>query len=688
MKEHFLKLSTVAVAFLAANIVSDPAAAQDVSFVDVAGNPQFGLTYQRTPSPRLQVLNDMIDSGVIFQEQLLNAPFAPLGLTGNAIVDYDNDGDLDIYVPNGPGSHNSLFSNQLAESGELRFIDKGAETGAGLIDQDSAAVCYGDTDNDGDADLFVLGSGETNRFLENQGDGTFIDQTTSSQLGGGEHNSIGCSFGDINNDGLVDVVVGNMHDINSALSLFFVPFIFAEHNQLYLNLGNNAFADISAESGIQQHALMPPGAAGMTWAIAMVDYDQDGDADIITGDDQGDIIRADLGGVDVGFVHIFENNGQGQFTDVTAQANMGVPGGFMGLSFADYNCDGNVDIFASNFGDWGNFVGVFQNIGDVGVESTQWYLANGDGSFSHPGVGDLIATPFGWGTVSVDYDNDADSDIIYHGGLFSLMFELSNAGVILRNNGCQAEFEYQPQALANTVDHGRRGVRGVASGDLNNDGFLDLVTTSDFVIPAEVPLAPFPVNHGSPFDDQAGFLPAIIPTGEPGVFLPGFTGFELGDLAVELNTGNDNGFVNIDPMGMVGLIDGARVNRDGLGAVVRFTPSAASAPTSTQLITSGGSHLSQSPLNAHFGLADARFGTVDILWPGGVRNRLYRVRDGERLVLPEIPCSYDDPNLSLNGYYQCIIGALQDLREADVVSRRMSARILFSALQAFIGHRY
>jgi len=663
------------------------AGAQALEFINITDDPAMGLDYRRSPSPRLAVIQDLMASELITQEQLLSAPFAPLGMSGTAIVDIDNDGDLDIYVSNGPGAYNSLFLNQLGRTGTLQFIDAGAQSGAGLFDQDSAAVCFADTDNDGDADLFVLGSGESNRFLENLGDGTFIDRTQHSGLGGGDFNSTGCSFGDINNDGLVDVVVGNMHDLNSTLSLFLVPFLFAEPNQLYVNQGGNAFEDISQRSGILDHALMPPGAAGMTWAIAMVDYDLDGDADIITADDQGDVLRAVRGGTDVGFVHVFENLGDETFVDVSAEINMGVAGGFMGLSFADYNCDGHLDIFASNFGDWANFTGAFQNPGELGVESSEWYLGGPDGVFDRPGVGDLVATPFGWGTVSVDYDNDADSDIIYHGGLLSLLFEMSNAGVVLENQECSADFRYRPETLANSVDHGRRGARGVAAGDLDGNGFLDLVTTSEFVIPPEVPLLPFPVNHGSPFDAQATWLPSIIPAEAPGTFTPGFNGFEMGDLAVELNTGNSNRFTEIRPRGMTGVLDEARVNRDGLGAVVRFTPDQGDAGTSMQIVTSGASHLSQSPLSAHFGLGDASTGTVDILWPGGVRNRLYRVRAGERLDVPEIPCDYSDPNLSHREYSRCVFGSVSRLVQQDVVDIRLGVRLLTSAWRAFIEER-
>ena len=264
---------------------------------------------------------------------------------------------------------------------------------------------------------------------------------------------------------------------------------------------------------------------------------------------------------------------------------------------------------------------------------------------------------------------------------------MSNAGVVLENQGCSANFQYRPETLANSVDHGRRGARGVAAGDLNRDGFLDLVTTSEFVIPAGVPRLPFPVNHGTPFDAQAAWLPSIVPAEVPGTFTAGFTEFEMGDLAVELNTGNQNRFAEIRPRGMTGILNDAAVNRDGLGAVVQFTPDQGNAGTSMQLITSGASHLSQSPLSAHFGLGPATAGTVEILWPGGVRNRLYRVRAGERLVVPEIPCDFTDGSQNHRDYSRCVVGAVADLVREQVVDIRLGVRLLSSAWRAFIEQR-
>ena len=119
-------------------------------------------------------------------------------------------------------------------------------------------------------------------------------------------------------------------------------------------------------------------------------------------------------------------------------------------------------------------------------------------------VGSLArATPFGWGTSAVDYDNDGDTDVIFHGGLdVGPAIEAANHGVVLSNPGCSALFEADFEALAGSTDHGRRTVHGMAVGDLDQDGFMDVVSVSNFNIPADVELALLD-GFGPPFDPGA-----------------------------------------------------------------------------------------------------------------------------------------------------------------------------------------
>ena len=290
-------------------------------------------------------------------------------------------------------------------------------------DQDSTGVCYGDIDNDGDQNVLVLGRAEPNRLFENQGDGTFADISASSNVDGGNFAHTSCSLGDINLDGLLDIFVSNTFDWTSREAIFVDATFFSDHNQLFLNKGNNQFIDVSTTSGVQELAGLPPGVvdgSGISWAGAMVDYDGDGDIDIFTADDQAANLRVadepDVPGAvgqDVGFVHVFENDGSGQFTDVTVDVGTNTPGQWMGLSFADFNCDGNMDFFGSNMGDYAFTAIAVPFVYDLGDSSSRWFLGQSDGTFADPGLGGLVADPFGWGNTAVDYDNDGDTDIIY-----------------------------------------------------------------------------------------------------------------------------------------------------------------------------------------------------------------------------------------------------------------------------------
>ncbi len=134
---------------------------------------------------------------------LVCTPQKPRGAPGVCLFDYDRDGDQDIYVTNGPGTANSLYANQLVETGELRFIDRAATAGVTAADQDSAGCVAGDLDNDGDQELYVLGSGleDANILYDNLGDGTFTNATTVTTAGGGRA-SVSATLADINQDGL------------------------------------------------------------------------------------------------------------------------------------------------------------------------------------------------------------------------------------------------------------------------------------------------------------------------------------------------------------------------------------------------------------------------------------------------------------------------------------------------------
>jgi hypothetical protein len=651
-----------------------------VTFQNIAAGGGAGLSYGRTPSLRKATLDAIqADGRLDLITEYGNLPVKTYGGPGVAVLDYDKDGDLDIYVTNGPGAPNSLFRNRLMETGQLAFQDVGSSAGAALTGQDSNGVCFGDIENDGDLDLYVTGY-QGNRLLENQGNGTFRDITATSGTGGQTTTSVSCAMGDVDGDGLLDILVANTFDFANNLA-YAGTFALFQHNQLLVNQGNRLFADQTGASGIKDLAGLPePGVAVVSWAVSLIDLDLDGDLDAVIANDD----HANFSGTDVGFTRFFRNDGTGHFTDDTFTAGLNRGGEWHGLAFGDFNCDGRLDIFGSNVGDYIFNPGFFP----AGAHASRWLLGQSGGTFTDPGTGALVTTPHGWGAVMADYDNDGDSDVVYHGGWeFSIVWDESNPGVVLNNPGCSAHFTWDSAALAAT-NHLDRNVEGVATGDFNNDGFVDVVSVASFdVDPGQTRVPLFSAPVGSIFDPYATMY--FIAQASPDDFLTfnwqGFTR-RAGSLAVEINSGNGNRWAAFDLVGTSGLVDNhfatGRVNRDGIGGIVRFTPQGGQ-PTLTPVL-GGSSYASQNSLTVQAGMGSAVRGTVEVLWPGGVKNRLYNVFAAERLTLPEIPCSFDAA-VSRKNYEKCVKESLKDLRHPSVglLTHQEADRLEESALRAY-----
>ncbi|MEM8963201.1 MAG: CRTAC1 family protein [Acidobacteriota bacterium] len=679
--------SLIAMFVVTGTFFATTASAGEISFEDFAQDPNSGIEYSRTRSPGYAQVEALQQASLIDPVPFPSSASLPHragGFPGIAILDHDDDGDLDIYVTNGPDTANSLFVNQLVETGSLSFIDQGAALGAGLADQDSNGVCYGDLDNDGDDDLVVLGREENNRLLENLGDGSFAEVTPSG-LEGGDASHIGCTIGDIDGDGLLDVFVGNATDLENQFGLVGVdPFAFNQRNELYRNDGGLSFSDVSTTSGIHNLLALDtadPQPQTITWAVGMADVDADGDIDIVQADDQ-----ASMPGPRRGRLHTLLNDGTGYFTDAPVDLNPYSVGNWMSISFGDLNCDGHMDLFSSNFGDYGSaWLGGLFGLPPypLGLEMSRWLLGNGDGTFTDT-VGNGVSSVFGWGSGIVDLDNDGDPDILYHGGIdgYFTTFE-DNPGVVLENVDCTASFVQNTTAFRG--DHTLRGTHGVALGDLDRDGRIDVVTTSEHNLPADAPLVPSSAVHGNPaFDNVPAFWFQYLPDAN-GNFI--WTGLSMlpGDMTVELNTTPDVGrSVVVEAVGAVDLVDGGKVNRSGVGALVSFTPKGGQ--TATLPVVAGSSYLSQNALERHFGLGNRHRGTVDIQWPSGVRNRLYGARAGEHLVFPEIPCSIDSDQ-SPGSYFRCVSKSLRQLRRAGVISGGQGLRFLASAMRAYRAER-
>jgi hypothetical protein len=682
-----------------------------INFHDIAANGGAGVAYHRTPSVTVAVRHALEASSPIPLNTFVTnqGSFTPQkdhGDPGVAIFDYDNDGYLDIYVTNGPGTPNSLYHNLLGKTGVLQFEDVAAAAGVTATVADSTGVCAGDIDNDGWTDLYVVGVNNSHNYLfHNNGNGTFSDITTSAGVAGDGRNAAACTMGDFDGDGLLDIFVANTHADWSQRDVVLTPEFYdarIQHNQLFMNHstfgddehghdnshgdsrslsnvrgsddhGNGhgddhhgahiVFADESVARGITNFAGLN-GDPTYTWAAAAVDYDGDGDVDIIEADSQGSMARPM-----VGLNRIFENDGTGHFTDVTLDRGLTAQGSWMGLSFGDYNCDGYLDFFSTNLG---RYVGGRTN-------NSRWFYGSASKVFSDPGIttvpnGGIGGTPFGWGTASFDYDNDGDQDILWYGDEDLVQFlAADNPGTLLRNSGlCTGDFQWDGTSTLDR-DNRLRQVQGVAFGDLNNDGFVDVVNVASLQI---VPVLT-PTNRFLLYTAVLGPVPNVF-SGVASIEVlyttftnPGFltyvpTALPDGDLSIEINSANNgNHWAKVDLVGtkFAGV---GRNNRDGAGALVRFTPDGGK--TIIRPVTDGESHASTSSRQVNVGLGAAVQGTVEVDWPsphGPVRNKLYDVRAGEKILFPEIPCSYDVVGQSRKDFDKCVKSSLDQLSDDD-----------------------
>ena len=178
----------------------------------------------------------------------------------------------------------------------------------------------------------------------------------------------------------------------------------------------------------------------------------------------------------------------------------------MGLGFGDLDCDGTLDIFGSNLGDY-----MFAALGspsELGSEATRWILGNGDGTFTDPQVG--YTTVFGWGNGVADLDNDGDQDLLYNGAMdLNAIITHDNPGVVLENQDCSATFVQNLSAFRG--DYTLRGTQGVATGDLDQDGYIDVVAVSNHNIDPAIPFVTSPAQYGSELDKSANYYLTMPP---------------------------------------------------------------------------------------------------------------------------------------------------------------------------------
>jgi enediyne biosynthesis protein E4 len=387
---------------------------------------------------------------------------------GVAILDYDNDGKMDIFFTNGAKlpelkkTDPSFYGSLLRNRGDGTFEDVTEK--AGLQGKDlgfSFGVAAGDYDNDGHTDLFIAGAGH-NALFHNNGDGTFTDVTAGSGLDNLPKNllSIDAAWFDYDNDGLLDLVVSNYtywspeteprctldnHDMYCSPKKF--PNV---ANHLYHNLGNGKFEDVTEKSGFGK-------ALGKGMGIAIADFNGDGLMDVFIAND-----------TEPNFLYL--NQGNGTFKEVgltygVAYNDDGREVSSMGADAKDYNNDGWVDIFYNDLQT--QVYALFQNQKGQSFR----YVS------PMTNIARLSQTKSGWSTAFFDYDNDGWKDIYSANG--DVEYDRNNAkqhDTLWRNIDGKT-FVDESENVGS--DFQRMGFqRGSAVADLNNDGFEDLVVTS------------------------------------------------------------------------------------------------------------------------------------------------------------------------------------------------------------------
>ena len=478
--------------------------------------------------------------------------------SGAAWRDYDNNGTLDLYIVNStavrpePGAilpKNVLYRN----NGDGTFTDVTDTAGVG----DTAwgmGCAFADYDNDGDADLYVTNY-KANVFYLNKGDGTF--KRFTSGAGGIGHTGFGSgiAWGDFNVDSYLELYIGNYIEytkVPQGDEVFFPYDFFGQTNILYLNKGDGGFVDVTDASKVN-------GGFHLTLGVAAADYDADGDLDIYLANDTDQNI-------------LYRNDGEMTFMNTNqpdARSRTGDIRSGMGIAWGDYDNDGALDLFVTNWLDENNVL----------------YRNNGDGTFTdvsaQSGVFESGLGKTCWGTVFFDMDNDTDLDLFFSAGhIDPASWEPhGQPDVLLRNNGDGSFTDISAQVGLRQFDSPGVG-RGVAAADYDADGDLDLLV----------------VNSGE--------KPRLLRN----------------------EGGNRQNWLHIRTVGV-------ESNRDGVGARVKVITGDAH---QIREVAAGSSYLSQNSPEVEFGLGNYdKVDKIIIQWPSGIVQTLNNIPVNQRLIVTE-----------------------------------------------------
>ncbi len=525
-----------------------------VTFVDIARSAGIGFHHDNAASPEKFLIETMG--------------------SGCGWIDYDQDGLLDLYLVNSAATQaykpvHPLRSALYHNNGDGTFTDVTDRAGVGAEGLFGMGIAVGDFDNDGFPDLFVCGYGRCILY-HNNGDGTFTDITARANVENPGRWASSAAWFDYDNDGRLDLVIANYVDWSPERNFYcgdrgpgmrsychpddFHP----QAPTLYHNNGDGTFTDVSKSSGLAQHA-----ANGL--GVVTFDYDNDGWQDIFIANDHMPN-------------SLFHNNRDGTFTELAYMAGVAVSGdgqfeAGMGTDAADVTGSGRMNLIVTHLDM--QLARFYQNVDGATFDDATFRSKLSYATFHLSG----------FGTRFFDYDNDGARDLFMANGhvldniqRYHSETTYAEPKLMFRNNG-RGVFENVSDQLGRDL-LAPRVSRGVAVGDFDNDGNLDVLVSNN------------------------GEMPQLLRN----------------------DGGNENHWLEI-------LLIGTKSNRDGVGARVKLT---AGELVSYDQRKGGMSYQAAQDPRLHFGLGQrTRIDSLEIVWPSGAVTRLQNLKCDQIVAVKE-----------------------------------------------------